>query len=286
MKDDATPAGHPITFRVIEADALPQHGDAIEEIYAARLTGVIVRGAFPEASRAAAVERMTSAALAPAWSSPNAGMRGGEIRVIGDAATPTFTFLRGPTPGYYAENAARFAERTRLIFGDAQPTDALGGLLSALYGGRPAAPPTFDEKLSWAPCNYRALDPGQQIYTHHDDHYGLEVYRHLPRNLARETILSYFVTLQAPDAGGELVVYGLWGSDPNPPMLPTRFIDTAALEKGYLKETVELGDGDLIVFDAGRYVHRVTPVEGARPRLTVGGFLTVDVEGTHLAYWS
>lgn len=290
MKDTSTTpadkAGHPITLRDIDVGALAEHGDAIDEIYDGRLCGVIVRGAFPAAAREAAASRMVSPALADAWSSPNAGMRGGEIRVIGDAATPTFTFLRGPSPDFYADNAAQFEARTEMVFGETRPTETIEGLLSALYGGRPVAPPRFDDAHTWAPCNYRALDPGQQIFTHHDDHYGLEVYTHLDPNLERSTILSYFVTLQAPDAGGELIVYGLWGSDPNPPMLPTRFIDTAVLERDYLKQSLALGDGDLIVFDAGRFVHRVAPVQGERPRLTVGGFLTRDVEGTRLAYWS
>jgi hypothetical protein len=48
----------------------------------------------------------------------------------------------------------------------------------------------------------------------------------------------------------------------------------------------DLRSGDLIVFNAGKHVHRVTPVEGSRPRLTLGGFLTVDRERTRLAFWS
>lgn len=286
MTDAAAREGHPIVFHTVHADALAEQADAIEAIHAGERTGVIVRGAFPEGLRAPAVARLQSDALADAWDEPNAGMTGGEIRTIGDAATPTFTHLRGPSIDFYDASAAAFAENTRRIFGDADPVERASQLLSGLFGGRPAGPPAFDDEKTWSPCNYRALDPGEQIYSHHDNHFGLEVYQRMPADLDRTTALSWFVTLQAPDAGGELVVYGLWGSDPNPPMLPTRFLDTAALEARFHKHTCDLRDGDLVVFDAGRHVHRVTPVAGERARLTLGGFMTIAQDRSRLAFWA
>jgi hapalindole-type alkaloid chlorinase len=278
--------GHPISILDVDAADLSHHSTALADIYAGSRCGIIVRGAFPEALRQRAAERLSSPAMSDEWGAPNKGMTGGEIRTIGDAATPTFTALRGPTPERYAASAARFEDRTRAIFDDADPVARVAQLLSGLFGDRPAGPPVFDEDHTWSPCNYRALDAGEQIYSHHDNHYGLEVYGHMDPGLDRSTLLSWFITLQAPDAGGELVVYGLWGSDPNPPLLPTRFLDTQALEEGFLKHTCALGEGDLVVFDAGRFVHRVRPVEGDRPRLTLGGFLTVDPARTRLAFWS
>jgi len=286
---EATPAleGRPLIFETIEARDLATHGGAIEAIYTAHQTGIVVRGALPEALRQATAERLCAPDLADQWAAPNAGMTGGEIRTIGDAATPTFTALRGPSIERYGQNAARHAERTAAVFGDpAGPTPHIQRLLGGLFGGRPAAPPTFEGATSWAPYNLRALDPGQQIFSHHDNHFGLEVYRRMDAGLDRTTILSWFITLQAPESGGELVVYGLWGSDPNPPMLPSRFLDTQALEQRFHKQTIGLRAGDLVVFDAGRHVHRVTPVGGGHPRLTLGGFLTVDIERTRLAFWS
>ena len=80
-------------------------------------------------------------------------------------------------------------------------------------------------------------------------------------------------------------MYGLWGSDPNPPMLPTRFLDTAALERDYDRHVFNLRTGDMVIFDAGHHVHRVSPVEGDRARLTFGGFLTPDIDRTHIGFW-
>ena len=277
-------SGHPIRMRLIDAADAPAHPGLVEAIHSAECTGAIIRGALPPAMIAAAVAQLSDDERT--WDSPNKGMYGGELRTIGAAATPTFTAFRGPDADRYAQSAQQRSEQTREVFGDADPVAHLAGLFSQLNHGRPAAPPVFKGEQSWAPLNYRALDPGVQIYSHHDNHYGLSVYQHMPADLDRDVLLSWFVTLQAPDAGGELIIYGLWGSDPNPPMLPTRFIDTAALERDFKKEVVQMQAGDLIIFDAGRHVHRVSPVQGERSRLTAGGFLTVDTDRSRLAFWS
>lgn len=282
--DKAARTGHPIRMRTIDANEVDAHPGLIEAIHTADCTGVIVRGALPLAMVAAAVARLGAGEMD--WASPNKGMYGGELRTIGDAATPTFTALRGPDADRYAQSAKVRPDQTRAVFGDVDPVEHLSDLFSRLNHGQPAAPPAFEGEQTWAPLNYRALDPGVQIYAHHDNHYGLSVYQHMPADLDRDVLLSWFVTLQAPDAGGELIIYGLWGSDPNPPVLPTRFLDTAALERDFKKEIAQMQAGDLIIFDAGRHVHRVSPVEGEAARLTFGGFLTVDTDRTRLAFWS
>lgn len=255
----------------------------LAEMYDARLTGLVVRGAFPAELLAAGAASLSAST---AWTSPNRGMRGGEIRTIGDAATPTFTHLRGPPDEIYAESARAHAERTAAIFGDGGAAlAAVQGLLSRLGGGVPAEPPAFDAGHRFAAFNFRALDPGQQIFTHHDHHFGLSVYRHMDADLDRQTLLSFFITLQAPEAGGELLVYGVRGDDPEVPVLPSRFLDTAAIEARYPVERLRLAPGDLVVFDAGRHVHRVAPVEGTRPRLTFGGFLTLSTDRRRVAFW-
>ena len=299
--------GHPITLHTLTPSDLtsPPHApeDWIARVYRQELSGVVLRGALSAAEAAGAAARL-SGLDAEAWGSPNRGMRGGELRTIGDAATPCFTAFTGPTPERYREGVAGLVGRYAGLLGGAlgaDPVARVSGLLSALAGGRPAAPPAYvttaggageaqaqaqAQAQTWLPFNLRALDPGTQIYSHHDAHYRLPVYAGLGEEYSRHTALSWFITLQRPEAGGVLTLYGLWGSDPNPPMLPTRFVDTAALERDYLKREVALEAGDLVVFDSGRFVHRVTAVEGQRPRLTLGGFLTERLDGGGLGYWS
>ena len=284
-QSNASKTGHPIKLIDINIDEVASHGHLIEEMLAAKLTGVVVRGAFPEQLVNEAVANLESDDLGDAWDAPNAGMTGGEIRTIGDAATPTFTAFRGPSAQRYADSARRHERWTQAIFKDEHPTPHLQRIFSGLFQGRAAAAPAFEDGVSWAPYNYRALDPNVQIYSHHDNHYGLEIYQHLDERFDRGALLSWFITLQPAELAGQLVIYGLWGSDPNPPMLPTRFLDTEILERDFKRSILDLRAGDLVIFDSGRHVHRVTPVEGARPRLTLGGFLTADVDRTQLAFW-
>ena len=285
-KHEPSRKGHPMQWQRIQRNALSQYAHVLDAIFQAELTGVIVENALPEEMIDQAVRCLASDEEAPAWGSPNQGMPGGELRTIGAAATPTFTARRGPDRDTYAASAEAHGAWTRTIFDGGDATGEIQTVLSGLYHGRPSGPPAFDDEIDWLPYNYRALDPGVQIYSHHDNHYGLSIYEQLDAGYDRSTLLSWFITLQAPSSGGELVVYGLWGSDPNPPMLPTRFLDTAALERDFLKETVSLKAGDLVVFDSGRHVHRVTPVEGDAPRLTLGGFLTAATDQSRLVFWS
>ena len=44
--------------------------------------------------------------------------------------------------------------------------------------------------------------------------------------------------------------------------------------------------GDMLIFDGGRYFHRVSKVEGVLPRRTVGGFVGFSQNHDRLYYWS
>ena len=249
---------------------------------------LVIRDALGADELKVATQSLTDKNLS--WSSPNAGMRGGELRTLGAAATPCFTAFTGPQRDEYLESVASEPSLTHEIFQDFNLLDHLADLFSELGGGLPAAPPPYLDHASsstrWLPFNYRALDPGVQIYSHHDNHYRLPIYQGLGNEYDRSSALSWFLTLQAPDAGGALTIYGLWGSDPNPPMLPTRFMDTEALEKEYHRVSLDLQEGDLVIFNAGRNVHRVTPVEGTHPRFTLGGFMTLSTQRDRIGFWS
>ena len=278
-------AGHPIEIVELHAQSLDGHGGVLESVMGTAISGLIVRGALPPELVETAVGQLTSDAMTEEWASPNKGMPGGEIRTICSAATPTFTALRGPTPESYSASAKVHAQWTDRIFEGGDPTSHIAGVFSQLFHGRPSGAPSFTSGGHWAPYNYRALDPGVQIYSHHDNHYGLSIYDAMDPRYDRSTLLSWFVTLQPAEVDGDLIIYGLWGSDPNPPMLPSRFIDTAALERDYRREVIRLDAGDMVIFDSGRHVQRVTQVRGARPRLTLGGFLTSDTERSEIAFW-
>ena len=286
--------GHPILHETLHVSQLSQNNPSstsskLEELYQADLSLLIVKEAFSPAYVKVATHNLTSSLTQSWWLSPNKGMQGGELRTIGHAATPTFTAFGGPKIEDYLSSIHHHPQRSSLIFetesSSFDPTQHLISLFEALGSGK-ANPPSFNQDSTWLPFNYRALDPSVQIYSHHDQHYRLPIYSHLDDTYDRSAILSWFITLQPAQEGGELILYGLWGDDPNPPMLPTRFLDTNVLENEYLKYTPNLEIGDLVIFNSSCHVHRVSPVQKNRPRYTLGGFLTLSHDRSKIAFWS
>lgn len=293
--------GHPISLEELPYDhvyapPLQPCGDQlndrsyIERLYDGDLSALVVKSVLTADQLREPMQRLLDPHLT--WGSPNQGMEGGELRTIGPAATPCYTAFTGPKRDDYLSGAQAMATQTQQIFSDLDPVEHLADLFSELSGGLVASPPRYqvagepESNTHWAPFNYRALDPGVQIYSHHDSHYRLPLYEGMSDEYDRSGILSWFVVLQSPARGGVLTLYGLWGSDPNPPMLPTRFMDTEALEREYYRAPISLKAGDLVIFNSGRYVHRVTPVEGLRGRVTLGGFMTLSTQRDRVGFWS
>ena len=117
------------------------------------------------------------------WTFPNRGMTGGEIRTIGAAATPTFTAFRGPDAETYEASALQHKENVSQIFGANDPAPHIENIFAAMLPHGEVGPPAFSQKARWLPFNLRALDPGQQIYSHHGNHYGLSIYDALPEQI-------------------------------------------------------------------------------------------------------
>lgn len=285
--DDAMLKGDPLTTLVVHRDDLEGARRAVSRLMGGELSILIIREAIEARRCQRGANRLLSAELEVEFSSPNKGMLGGELQTIGAAATPCMTALQGPDLESYQQSAARADAWERLVFDDHETHAQLKRIFSAINEDKPAQTPALaGGEGEWLPFNYRVMPEGVQIYAHHDRHYRLPIYEQMDERYDRDVLMSWFVTLQEPAQGGELIVYGLRSDDPDPPMLPTRFVDAAALDRGYHVARTPLKTGDLILFNSGVYVHRVTPVEREIPRVTLGGFFTVDRERTHSIYWS
>lgn len=278
--------GHSIEIVELDAEQLDGCTDHLSDLLDAKTSIIIVRNVFQKSSLKSVSARLLAPNMDAQWTFPNKGMKGGDIRTIGAAATPTFTSFGGPSLSDYRESARTQQILMHEVFDSLAPTSTVSAVLSKLFAGRPASVANDGFGECWLPFNFRALDLGQQIYPHHDNHYRLSIYDAFDAGLDRSQILSWFTLLQPAERGGELIVYGLWGSDPNPPVLPSRFLDTDVLEREYRRVVVRMEIGDLVLFNSGCHVHRVSEVQSHQSRLTMGGFATVDQAKTRLAYWS
>jgi hapalindole-type alkaloid chlorinase len=282
-------------FLDIDAADLARHPSAVLDIRERRLDGVIVRGAFgPET-----VARVVG------------GLERGEppFRCATSRGHPedaASSHVLGPalascTPDLveYFAGAAEFRRSVRALFQGAPDFEGrMEFLFSALAGGRPVSVPAGpDDDTTYTPATFRVLPDGHGIGVHVGHAFlRLPQAKHLSTLLEVSDQLSYFIPLSVPELGGELVVYALERSDveataPEPGEAAGDRVDDAT---GEAAANVELcdeavfrpGEGDLVLFDGGRYYHRVTPVKGPRPWRAIGGFLAFTRDHTALRYWS
>lgn len=280
------------TVRVLDVDARDTSAVAngVEDMYDDRLDVVAVRHALDGAMLARVGEQLDSGALAVAWSRPNEKMPIEDLQLLGTdtPATPTFQAPRGASLDEYLSSAVAHATRAASVFADGfDAAREIGALLERFSGGRRVELPRATDGRAYVPFTIRRLVDGKQIGVHHDYHYRLDLYKELATQVDTRTLVSYVATLQAPESGGELVVYGAASDDPELPKLPNGYAyDLAAIEQRYDQARIVTGAGDLFLLASGRCLHRVNRIAGPRARITMGGFLALDKTHERVLFWS
>lgn len=279
------PTAGPRCIDVAADDAAPL-ANGIENLYDGLADILVVRGAVPAGPLAAAAAAFDRGELAPAWTRPNAVMPAEDIQVLGTAATPTYSTPRGPTLDAYLGDADWYG-KAQLFEESFDAIAEIRRTLSRFSGGRSVELLETPDHRSFAPFTVRRLTEGKGIGLHHDLHLSLQMFAGVAPTLDTTTLVSYVVTLQGPEAGGELVVYDVSPDTPNPPKMPNGFSwDLSAVEARFGSTKVATRAGDLFLFASARCLHRVAPVAGARARVTMGGFLALSKSRDHVAYWS
>lgn len=141
-----------------------------------------------------------------------------------------------------------------------------------------------EEGQIYTPATIRVLFDGDEMPIHA----GNQLIR-LPQSEHLNTLIditdqfSYFIPITVPEAGGELIIYSLeW----NPEEKSEEKAVDSLFEQTYDSLAVAPAPGDMLVFDGGRYYHRVTPVLGSQPRRTIGGFMAFSKQHDVFYYWS
>jgi carrier-protein-independent halogenase WelO5-like protein len=291
LKDRVDPRARR-SVRVVDVDArdLSAVANAIEDMYDDDLDVVVVRNALDGAVLGRVGAQLDSGAQTVAWARPNEKMPIEDLQLLGTdtPATPTFQAPRGASLDDYLRSAALHGSKAAAVFDDGFDAAAeIGALLARFSGDRPVELPRASDGRAYLPFTIRRLVDGKQIGVHHDYHYRLDLYRELSQQVDTRTLVSYVATLQAPQAGGELVVYGAASDDPDLPKLPNGFsYDLAAIEARYDQARIATGAGDLFLLASGRCLHRVHRISGAQARITMGGFLALDTSRERVLFWS
>ncbi len=273
----------PLRLLEIDSTDLKGHSDVLSDIFAARLTGAVIRGAFPGAALASVVARLEAGdfGLQSQPSPAFAGETYGRVLIVGDRDLAE-----------YFREAARFrAACVELFAGTLDFQTRIEELLSAVAGGRRVTVPAGPDGTTYAPATIRGLHEGGEIDLHcENETVEFPAMWHLARALKARNQLSYYVVLALPAAGGELVIHNArYAEEP----AGARLASMERNEQATLDMLAPYGHvvprtavGDLLVFDSGRHFHRVTPVVGPRFRWTMGGFLAPSLDESAVHYWS
>ncbi len=280
----------PVRALDVDARDTTTVANAIEDMYDDGLDVIVVRGAFDGAALGGVAAQLDSGARDVAWSRPNEKMPIEDLQLLGTdtPATPTFQAPRGASLDAYLSSAATHATRADAVFElGFDAAREIRFVLGRFSGTRPVELPHATDGRPYVPFTIRRLVDGKQIGVHHDYHYRLDLYRELSQQVDTRTLVSYVATLQTPQVGGELIVYGATSDDPDLPKLPNGFsYDLEAIEERYDHARIVTAPGDLFLLASGRCLHRVNRISGARARITMGGFLAFDKSHERVLFWS
>ena len=187
---------------------------------------------------------------------------------------------------YFAETR-RFREGlSRLFPGDLDLQSRVTRLLSTLdQGVAYAAAPAPDAGNQYMFTTLRAHLPGGYIPPHFDDEQAERPsYRHL-MTLIQKKLFSFVLAFSQGEEGGALEIFDVQPArDGQRIAVGDRSAARPNLDAAE-RVSFRLDPGDMIIFNSGRYLHRVTPVIGAKTRWTACSFMAESITPGHVYCW-
>lgn len=272
---------HQLEVLTLGADNVGDHPDLLGEMYRRRYSGAILQGVF-------APQHMTE--LARALSEG--------VEDMPRAFAPTFKGGLYGTPLVmgsedlvdYLDDADRFRKAIAPFFASGGGLEErIEAALTAVSGGVPVELARTEDGRGYLPASMRVLIEGDSLPIHYEN--GTTKYESMNRLLPHldvETIMSFYVPVALPEAGGILEVYTTDCAGDGDRIIedlggPEK-ARTILSERGYIEVLPQVGD--MLVFDGGRHYHVVTEVHGAKARWTLGGFFAYTKTHDRILYWS
>lgn len=194
--------------------------------------------------------------------------------------------LAEPSLAGYFDEAAQFTRQLEALFPAGEGIAArVAGVLASLDHGSPfvAAPgPLPGQHYMFA--TLRAHQESGYIPAHFDNEQALRPsYAHL-RSAVELHMVSFVLTLQMAESGGALQVYDCRCEPVDAVPISRDGVPKPRVE-GLASASFRVPPGAMIILDSGRYLHRVSPVEGARKRWTACGFMALSRRHEAMYCW-
>lgn len=180
-------------------------------------------------------------------------------------------------PGYFQEADQFRAQLDALFAPDPGIARHVGSLLAALDRGRRfVAAPGPGANQHYMFTTLRAHLEGGYIPPHFDNEQRLRAsYRHM-QSIVELHMTSFVLALTMAEAGGALEVFNLVTAPEAARMISDdRIVDKPDVST-LASVSFRIPAGSLILLDSGRYLHRVTPVQGTRKRWTACSFMALS----------
>lgn len=193
------------------------------------------------------------------------------------------------------------AHHLRTTFAEKFGVDVEGRVakyLEPLFGNAQVSPiyhPQKDDYL--VPFTFRELLPGKGELIAHCENLFFDEFPQffdwLKQMNIKDNKLSYFLTLQNTEAGGELCCFELNWKDVKKRFehnilqkTDGKIIDLDSESSPVGKVRVKPNAGDLLLFVGGNVWHRVEKVKGSKSRVTLGGFVAEANKENTYYLWS
>jgi hypothetical protein len=254
----------------IDLNSLGNYPDGINQIYQGEIDGILIEQVFSPAEMKVVKEKLTKkqASLNHLLSTQKYG------KLLGAILT-----ANGSDTSKYFQDAALVREALKEIF-EPDYEATIESVFMRLSGNR---------KVALAHQNGNTYSPAQVRFTYPDRggiqlHKGnefihLEGFEGLHEIVQLKDCLSYYLVIDPPEVGGELILY-----DDLPAELttPKEELDLKNCpQRRYNPEA-----GDLIVFHGACIWHAVSEVKGNKIRYSIGGFCGLSHDDDTIYYWA
>ncbi|WDD92629.1 2OG-Fe(II) oxygenase [Burkholderia sp. FERM BP-3421] len=284
VPDEAEP---PYRFEELDAaDLAGTRPNGLADISEGRVDGLIIHNAFSREEIERVSSRLTRREPLP--DSPF-----GKVLIYGPAL-----YIAESDLERYRREAAEFRVFCAQLFeGGRDFSSRIAELLGAMTGGRGLRVPNAPDGEPYTHATVRVLEVGQGIGWHFENQFlhATRGYRHLSTLVSHTDHLGFFIVLEAPRAGGELMLYGMrweeteWLDKERGGIAHTGTIRGRPITdvmENYPRMSVTPPPGSLLVFNGGTILHRVVPVAEGGRRVTIGGFIAFSKGRQDVYYWS
>lgn len=250
-----------------DAELANHYPDGINQIYQGKIDGMLLKEVFSKAEMLEVKSRLER--------------ESDEIETVRYGTTLGCVLMAaGSDKERYFQGANSFRDKLKTLF-NTNFEARVEAVLSKMSGGRKVEVARENEERIYTPATVRFVYPnrGGMVPHKNNDFLPNSYYDHLKQIAKMVDALSYFIIIDTPESGGDLVLYDLPTEES---MTLTKDLDLEKCPKISITPDI----GDMIIFHGGNIVHQITDVTGTKPRITIGGFLAMSKDEQKLLSWS